>query len=579
MPRRWLLPAALALVAGVDVLSLLPAQTSQKGERYALLVACQDYESKQLRKLACPRRDVQDFAKVLEETGYPEDHIVLMHDGPGQKPALLPEAAKIRRKLATLLETLDEDESVVVAFAGHGVQFVGEDKNYFCPSDADLTDRSTLVDLTEVFDALQRCKAKRKLLLVDACRNDPVLPTTRGGSNVASVSRPPAAVPKGVLALFSCDARQESYEDPELGHGVFFDQVIRSWRGTGGPVTLDEFRRAVRVGTKNRTRTLFDKVQTPVERGEVVLADEWVLNPRQAAARPPLLDCTGPDGVGRDAVRTAQAAWARHLGRKVEETVTVNGVPITFVLIPPGKFLMGSPREEQEYVTRTYYDGKRPDWLDSESPQHEVTISRPFDLAKTELTQAQYRALTGENPSNFKGDDLPVEQVSWTKADDFARQLTKKLADGHLYRLPTEAQWEYSCRGGASASRPYGIGDGTSLSSSQANFHGNSPYGGAAKGEYLQKTVRVGSYAPNAFGLSDMHGNVWEWCSDWYGDYPSGRVTDPTGPASGSRRVDRGGGWGSGARDCRSADRRGDGPGGRIYSLGFRLARVPSGAR
>jgi hypothetical protein len=210
-----------------------------------------------------------------------------MHDGPGQKPALVPEAAKVRKKLAILLATLDEDESVVVAFAGHGVQFVGDDKNYFCPSDADLTDRTTLVDLTDVFEQLQRCKAKRKLLLVDACRNDPLLPTTRGGSNVASVSRPPSAVPRGVLALFSCDARQESYEDAELGHGVFFDQVIRTWRGGGGPVTLDEFRRAVRVGTKNRTRALFDKVQTPVERGEVVLADEWVLNPRQAPSGPP----------------------------------------------------------------------------------------------------------------------------------------------------------------------------------------------------------------------------------------------------------------------------------------------------
>jgi formylglycine-generating enzyme required for sulfatase activity len=239
---------------------------------------------------------------------------------------------------------------------------------------------------------------------------------------------------------------------------------------------------------------------------------------------------------------------------------------MTFVLVPPGKFLMGSPEGEQ---------GRDPDEV-----QHEVTLTEPFYLGKDEVTQAQYEALVGKdkNPSHFKGAELPVESVSWTEAFEYADSLTKKRAAKLLYRLPTEAEWEYSCRGGRSFSQPFGIGDGTSLSSDQANFDGNFPFGGAAKGKYLEKTTPVGSYPPNAFGLNDMHGNVWEWCADWYGPYAVGNATNPGGPLGGSSRVIRGGGWSSFAGYCRAAFRHGFGPGIRNLILGFRLARVPSGA-
>jgi formylglycine-generating enzyme required for sulfatase activity len=147
-----------------------------------------------------------------------------------------------------------------------------------------------------------------------------------------------------------------------------------------------------------------------------------------------------------------------------------------------------------------------------------------------------------------------------------------------LYHLPTEAEWEYACRGGRPSSQPFGIGDGRSLSSTQANFDGNFPYGGAAKGPYLEKTTPVTKYAANALGLHDLHGNVWQWCSDWYGEYPSGKVTDPTGPETpGSSRVFRGGGWSYEASSCRAAFRYRDSPVIRNVNLGFRLARIPSG--
>jgi formylglycine-generating enzyme len=282
-------------------------------------------------------------------------------------------------------------------------------------------------------------------------------------------------------------------------------------------------------------------------------------------SRPAALDCTGEQGVSAAEVRRAQEAWAKFLGRQVEETIEIaGGVKMTFVLIPPGKFRMGSPKDEKD--------------RGNDETLHEVTLTEPFDLGKTEVTQAQYQALGLDNPSNFKGADRPVEQVSWEEAQRWAEQLTKKRGDKHLYRLPTEAEWEYSCRGGRSCSQPFGIAAGRALSSRQANFDGNYPYGGADKGPYLEATCRVAKYETNALGLYDMHGNVWEWCLDWYGRYPVGAVTNPTGPPEGSSRVIRGGSWGIDAGGCRASHRGSDAPSDRSFYLGFRLAAVPSGA-
>jgi formylglycine-generating enzyme required for sulfatase activity/DNA-binding XRE family transcriptional regulator len=294
--------------------------------------------------------------------------------------------------------------------------------------------------------------------------------------------------------------------------------------------------------------------------------------------RPAPLDCTGEAGVSEEDVQKAQAAWARYLGRQVEEQDEIApGVKMAFVLVPPGKFLMGSPPAEIDDLLRQFPDAKR-EWFADEL-QHEVTLTEPFYLGKCAVTQAQYEALLGrdKNPSHFKGADLPVESVTWTQAAEYADSLTTKRAAKLLYRLPTEAEWEYSCRGGRSSSKPFGIGDGNSLSSDQANFDGSFPYGGAAPGKYLEKPSPVGSYLPNAFGLHGMHGNVWEWCADWYGLYPAGNVINPGGPPEGSSRVIRGGSWGSYARRCRAAGRYGIEPGDRLDDLGFRLARVPSG--
>jgi formylglycine-generating enzyme required for sulfatase activity len=211
-------------------------------------------------------------------------------------------------------------------------------------------------------------------------------------------------------------------------------------------------------------------------------------------------------------------------------------------------------------------------------------------MGRYEVTQAEYQAVMGANPSNFKGDKLPVGMVSWFDAVEYCNKRSAKegLTSAYTvrgsgdsrtvtwnrgasgYRLPTEAEWEYACRAGTST--PFSTGG--NITTSQANYDGGYPYSNNAKGSYREKTTPVGSFSSNAWGLYDMHGNVWEWCWDWYGDYSSAAQTDPEGPASsGSSRVRRGGSWDNYGRGLRSAYRRHFTPSYRVNYLGFRLVR------
>ena len=218
-----------------------------------------------------------------------------------------------------------------------------------------------------------------------------------------------------------------------------------------------------------------------------------------------------------------------------------------FVLLPAGTFQMGSDDS---------------DAYDDEKPVHTVHITQPFYLGKYEVTQGQWQAVTGNNPSNFKGDpNRPVESVSWDDVQEFIRRLNSREG-GATYRLPTEAEWEYAARAGSQTR--WSFGDEASQLGRYAWYDGNAG----------RQTHPVGQLQPNPWGLYDMHGNVWEWVQDWYGSYASGAAVDPAGPASGSGRVYRGGGWDFTARGCRSANRGVDEPGFRLDSLGFRLLRV-----
>ncbi|MBU6295079.1 MAG: formylglycine-generating enzyme family protein [Planctomycetes bacterium] len=219
--------------------------------------------------------------------------------------------------------------------------------------------------------------------------------------------------------------------------------------------------------------------------------------------------------------------------------------------IPAGTFMMGSPESEEER-------------FDDET-QHEVTISKPFYMGKYPVTQAQWQAVMGNNPSDFKGERLPVENVSWDDAMAFCGKAKQKTGQG--FRLPTEARWEYACRAGTTT--PFHFG--SQLNGTQANCDGSVPYGTTIKYPSLGKTSSVGSYPANNWGLYDMHGNVWEWCSDWYGDYGNNRVTDPQGAISGEARVLRGGSWSFFAMACRAAYRGRLYPSYRRNNYGFRV--------
>ncbi len=224
------------------------------------------------------------------------------------------------------------------------------------------------------------------------------------------------------------------------------------------------------------------------------------------------------------------------------------GINLEMVLIPAGKFMMGSPQSEK---------GRR----DNEK-QHEVTLTKSFYLGKYQVTQQQWEAIGLENLSVVKGANLPVTNVSWIDCQEFIKKLNEKTIGG--YRLPTEAEWEYACRAGTNTAYSFG----NEITPKDANYVDSK----------IGKPVAVGSYKPNAFGLYDMHGNVWEWCEDWAEDWaeshPQESVTDPIGPATGERRRLRGGSFCYEGSAARSSNR---GTGltlfGRYHDDGFRLAK------
>ncbi len=296
---------------------------------------------------------------------------------------------------------------------------------------------------------------------------------------------------------------------------------------------------------------------------------------KQVANRQPALDriawCVVLAGVTvlSHADLTAVAA-----DKPAKPATITNSIGMKLVQIPAGQFVMGSPRDEAEREVR--------------ERQHKVVISRPFLMGVHEVTQRQYNGLMKPDrpravftAKRGGGPDHPMETVLWQDAVEFCKALSAQPAEsraGRTYRLPTEAQWEYACRAGTAT--PFHFGN--SLSATQANFNGRYPYGKGAAGKYLRRTAKVGSYKPNAFGLHDMHGNVAEWCADWFDKdyYRDSPVKDPLGPPVGVLPtgfdrfylVVRGGCWVDDARGCRSAYRHRGMPRNRYELIGFRVA-------
>ncbi len=558
MSRRkfFVVGLLMVMVAGAPMLR----GGSGKGTQYAILVAVSKYaKTADWKPLPYTIDEMGDFRAVLLDTGFAKENVEFLHDGQTDDK-LRPTAANIVRKVTNMLDEIGENDTLLVALNGHGVQYKGDATGYFCPVNADLTDKKTLVPMDGkdgLYGLLEQCKAKRKLLIVNACRNDPTRDVSFARQKFDLVDRDEGEVPKGIAALFSCKPGQKSYYYPEekmIKRSMFYHHLIEAWRGKyadGEKVTLDHVFDSVTRKTAADARRNYDEKKIPWPRRKY--EGEWLLAkavPDRPAPPDPKSDPKNPK----------------------PGDIATNSIGMKLAYIPPGKFQMGSPQGEKE----------RESVAKGSELQHEVELTKGFYLGVYAVTQEEYETVMGKNPSWFCADSdgkdkvagintsrFPVESVNWEEAMEFCRKLSAK--EGKAYRLPSEAEWEYACRAGTTTPFHYG----ETITTDQVNYDGNYPYGNGAKEVHRERTMKGGSLAPNAWGLFDMHGNVWQWCEDWYDKdyYNNSPRANPLNTKEGSARVLRGGCWNSFARDCRSAIRDRSEPSYRGSFVGFRVAR------
>ncbi|WP_017656032.1 SUMF1/EgtB/PvdO family nonheme iron enzyme [Fortiea contorta] len=532
-----------------------------------------------------------------------------------------PTYGHLRRFLRANFETplLAPGDNLWFFFAGHGRREA--DRDYLMLIDSDPGDvEHSAIPVEYVTQRLRRSGADNVVLFLDACRDE----GSRSGMGIGEEHQ-------GVVTFYSCSPRQKSYEIEQLQHGSFTQALLEGLRiaGAGNCATVERLDRYLqsRVPTINQKygrtpqypyvtaepatklhlillpdySTLHDINQLKLDAREAEDQEDWelarqlwlrvnvaargsdiqvmaafiriekrqgqsspspipkpVISPRGERSVTPEIptfsfDVVTVDNKGQEVKREKGQAeyFTEDLG---------DGVILEMVAIPSGKFLMGSPSGEG---------------YDREKPQHQVTVES-FFMGKHPVTQAQWKRVATlpkvnrdlkPNPSKFKGDNRPVEQVSWCDAVEFCSRLSKHT--NNQYRLPSEAEWEYACRAGTTT--PFHFGE--TMTTELANYDGNFTYASEPKGKYRQQATKVASFPSNAFGLYDMHGNVWEWCQDtWYDSY-EGATTDGSAwlNDNNSSAVLRGGSWFSTPRYCRSASRSNNYRVNHHVTFGFRV--------
>jgi sulfatase modifying factor 1 len=590
---RMLIPA---LVFGMPL-------SAAAAEKYALLIAVARYDHAEMNKpapLEFPEEDAKALGKLLESGGYKVD-------------LLLGKAATqdaIKSKLKALQKKADAEGVVLIGLFGHGVEVDTVDANgdvikdgCFCPYDTAMReavdfkgkpaldakgkaqiepDPDTLIKLGDLMRTLKLAKAGNRIVLADCCRTTPN--AARGRSFGANFSV--QDLPENTSLLFGCSPNEQAFEHKDWGHGAFTKCLLDAIGELSTEGSVDTAQLASQM--KKRVPALVASVsprdrQTP----KPFITDVVDLQLEMKKSLP-----TNPDLI-------------------------TNSIDMNLKLIPAGEFLMGSNSSRGDLETAGFVLSDTFDNSD-EQPAHRVRITKPFYLGIHEVTRGQFAAFVNDSgyqteaekdgkggygfdaagngaqkpEYNWKDngmsqtDSHPVINVSWNDAVEFIKWLSKK--EGKPYRLPTEAEWEYSCRAGSETH--FSSGDGLGSLKGFGNVLDTS-----YKGKYTNNddkvyqpfpfddgfvyTSPVGRFRANKYGLFDMHGNVFEWCSDWYGKdyYATSPLTDPAGPTLGSLRVLRGGGWFSDAAFCRSAFRYWIVPSYRYSLIGLRVALSPSG--
>ena len=503
--------------------------SSVSGRRVALVIGNADYKGS-LTRLRNPANDARGMAQVLEEIGF---EVIPLYNA---------NRAEIGRAVHEFSKKIGSEGVALFYFSGHGLQVEGQ--NYLVPVDAEIEEAYQVKyqcnSANEVLDVMQSRRGNRiNVVILDACRNNPFADGNKSVGSRGLATMPGAP---GSLIAYAADAGSVA-KDGTGRHSPYTGSLIKHIK-TPNLELEDVFKSVARdvlsATAGNQKPGRYSNVN---EDYYLVVSESSNLGPL-----PPV-----PGGRGRlptDPVPERETGLEEvgQIAGEGRRFSLPNSESMEFVWIPAGTFMMGSPDSEK---------GRDKD----EGPVHEVKISAGFWLGKYEVTQGQWEAVMGSNPSYFKGVDRPVDKVSWSDVQAFIGQLNAVVGT-IAYRLPTEAEWEYACRAGTSTRWSFGdnesqLGDYAQLRKFWGGF----------------ETKAVGSKLPNAWGLYDMHGNVHEWVQDWYGGYSRSSVVDPQGPSTGSDRVGRGGGFDYNAQGVRSANRINYSPGVRAVSIGFRLLR------
>ena len=480
-----------------------PTDNPTHQQRKAVVIGMSDYgEGKSLHNTL---RDADDMAEVFTRLGFV---VTLLKDN---------NLRNLKTHLNNWFNTIERNDVVVFYFAGHGVQVNGT--NYLIPVDTELqsptdVEYNTLC-INWVLSTLANKRIGMKLIILDACRDNPFTKSWNLGNSshgLASMTAPP-----GSYIAFAAAPGAVAEDRENLSNGVFTHFLKQEITKEGVPIDI------IFTNAAKSVCEYTNHHQRPFRASD--LTDLFYFIPPSDGQ--PLLPETN---------------------RITNYTETANGLNLEMIAVHGGTFTMGFTGEPNDL------------YHDDEKPAHQVTVG-DFYIGKFPVTQKQWMEIMGNNPSYFKGDDLPVESVSWYDAQEFIYRLN--YMTGNYYRLPTEAEWEYAARGGA-LSRGYKYSGSNHLPNT-AWFTDNS--NGA--------THPVGAKIPNELGIYDMSGNVWEWCSDWYGPYSALSQLNPMGASSGASRVYRGGSWYNLAQSLRVSNRGGNTPSKNYSIVGFRLACSP----